>query len=134
MILLFFFCPLSRYYRVAHAILFYLLRPNIPTKEKISKTVQHIIPSTFDPSSSLGIPIRGTFLPPPLFSIVMIISSLSFGTNIIYFYFEYFILVVLTKLRTFIFLLFIIVFFLQMILEQSLRFRQVRERKYLFTI
>ena len=57
-----------RYYRIPHAILLYLLRPNPAAREAMAKQLEHAIPSDFFSTSStsggsgistIGLPIRG---------------------------------------------------------------------------
>lgn len=49
-----------RYYRIAHAILLYLLRPNLHSQQDIKAQLEAIVPTSLDPHNALGMPIRGT--------------------------------------------------------------------------
>ncbi len=40
---------------------FYLMRPNMDSREKIDKSMSKILPENFDPKTTVGFPIRGKF-------------------------------------------------------------------------
>jgi hypothetical protein len=49
-----------RYYRIPHAIVMYLLRPNLVAKQKMKEQLERIMPPVPDAQYTLGMPIRGS--------------------------------------------------------------------------
>jgi hypothetical protein len=47
--------------KVQHALAFYAMRPNPTNAHKLDRILTDIIPKTFPPETSIGLPIRGTW-------------------------------------------------------------------------
>jgi hypothetical protein len=48
--------------KVQHALAFYSMRPNPRSAHQLDQILDHIIPETFPPETSIGLPIRGMYL------------------------------------------------------------------------
>eukprot|EP00934_Nitzschia_sp_Nitz4_P005597 Nitzschia sp. Nitz4//scaffold36_size144017//83321//84991//NITZ4_003099-RA/size144017-processed-gene-0.238-mRNA-1//1//CDS//3329549495//5587//frame0 len=49
-----------REYRIPHAILLYLLRPNLDAAKSLQQKLKQILPDSMDPNKTIGMPIRGS--------------------------------------------------------------------------